>query len=44
MQIDIRSNVRQVSAWLDDAQRNQIPFATAYAMTLTAMDEKTEEN
>lgn len=43
MQIDIRSNVRQVSAWLDDAQKQQIPFATALAMTRTAQDVKTEE-
>lgn len=43
MQIDIRSNVRQVSAWLDEAQRQQLPFATALAMTRTAQDVKSEE-
>lgn len=43
MQIDIRSNVRQVSAWLDDAQRQQLPFATALAMTRTAQEVKDAE-
>jgi hypothetical protein len=38
MQFDIRSNVREVSRWLDDAQQKQVPFATIYAMTLTAKD------
>jgi len=43
MQIDIRSNVAEVSRWLDDAQKKQIPFATVYAMTLTAKDAAWEE-
>lgn len=43
MQIDIRSNVLEVSRWLDDAQKKQIPFATVYALTLTAKNVKTEE-
>ena len=43
MQIDIRSNVKEVSRWLDDAQKKQIPFATVYAMTLTARDVAWEE-
>jgi hypothetical protein len=43
MQVDIRSNVREVSRWLDDAQKKQLPFATVYAMTLTARDVRTEE-
>jgi hypothetical protein len=43
MQFDIRSNVREVSRWLDDAQKKQIPFATVYAMTLTARDVRLAE-
>lgn len=43
MQIDIRSNVREISRWLDNAQKSQIPFATVYAMTLTAKDVAWEE-
>ena len=43
MQFDIRSNVKDVSRWLDDAQKKQIPFATVYAMTLTARDVHTAE-
>lgn len=43
VQFDIRSNVAEVSRWLDDTQRNQIPFATVYAMTLTARDVRAEE-
>lgn len=43
MEFDIRSNAREVSRWLDDAQKKQIPFATVYAMTLTARDVKTAE-
>jgi len=43
MQFDIRSNVKEVSRWLDSAQRKQIPFATVYAMTLTARDVHTAE-
>lgn len=43
MQFDIRSNVGEVSRWLDDAQKKQIPFATVYAMTLTARDVQTAE-
>lgn len=43
MQIDIRSNIRDVSRWLDDAQKKHIPFATVYAMTLTAKDVAWEE-
>lgn len=43
MQFDIRSNVRDVSRWLDDAQKKQVPFATIYAMTLTARDVREEE-
>lgn len=43
MQFDIRSNVRDVSRWLDDVQKKQLPFATALAMTKTAQDVKAEE-
>ena len=43
MQFDIRSNVREVSRWLDDAQRKQIPFATVLAMTMTARDVRDAE-
>ena len=43
VQIDIRSNVQEVRRWLDDAQKKQLPFATVYAMTLTAKDARTEE-
>jgi hypothetical protein len=43
MQIDIRSNAREISRWLDDAQRKQVPFATIYAMTLTARDVQARE-
>lgn len=43
MQIDIRSNVKDVSRWLSDAEKKQIPFATVYAMTLTAREAKDEE-
>lgn len=43
MQIDIRSNVREVSRWLTDAQKKQVPFATILAMTMTAKDVKAEE-
>jgi len=43
MQIDIRSNIKEVSRWLDDAQKQQVPFATIYAMTLTARDVAWEE-
>lgn len=38
MQFDIRSNAREISRWLDDTQKKQIPFATVLAMTLTARD------
>lgn len=40
MQIDIRSNIPQISAWLTDAQKKQLPFATALAMTMTAKEAK----
>lgn len=43
MQIDVRSNIKEISRWLDDAQKKQIPFATVYAMTLTARDVAWEE-
>ena len=43
MQFDIRSNVRDVSRWLSDAEKKQVPFATVYAMTLTARDVKPAE-
>lgn len=43
MQFDIRSNAAEVSRWLDDAQKKQIPFATVLAMTLTARDVRTAE-
>ena len=43
MQFDIRSNVREVSRWLDDVQKKQLPFATVLAMTLTAREVRTEE-
>lgn len=43
MQFDIRSNVKEVSRWLDDAQKKQLPFATALAMTKTAQEVKVEE-
>lgn len=43
MQFDIRSNAREVSRWLDDTQKRQIPFATVYAMTLTARDVQSAE-
>lgn len=43
MQFDIRSNVKDVSRWLDDAQKKQLPFATALAMTKTAKEVKVEE-
>lgn len=43
MQIDVRSNIKDISRWLDDAQKKQIPFATVYSMTLTARDVAWEE-
>jgi hypothetical protein len=43
MQIDVRSNIKEITRWLDDAQKKQIPFATAYSMTLTARDVAWEE-
>lgn len=43
MQFDIRSNAREVSRWLDETQKRQIPFATVYAMTLTARDVQSAE-
>lgn len=43
MQFDIRSNAAEVSRWLDDTQKRQIPFATVLAMTLTARDVSTAE-
>jgi hypothetical protein len=43
MQFDIRSNARDVARWLDDAQKKQVPFAMALAMTLTANDVKAAE-
>ena len=43
MQFDIRSNVVEVSRWLDDVQRKQLPFATVLAMTMTAKDIRAEE-
>jgi hypothetical protein len=43
MQFDIRSNVKDVTRWLDDAQKRQLPFATVLAMTKTAQDVKAEE-
>lgn len=44
MQFDIRSNAREISRWLDDTQKKQIPFATVLAMTLTARDVKSAED
>jgi hypothetical protein len=43
MQFDIRSNVREVSRWLDDAQKKQVPFSMVLAMTLTARDVREAE-
>lgn len=43
MQFDIRSNVRDVSRWLTDAEKKQLPFATVLAMTMTAREVKAEE-
>lgn len=43
MKFDVRSNAREISRWLDDVQKKQIPFATVYAMTLTAKDIAWEE-
>lgn len=43
MQFDVRDNIREVSRWLDDAQKKQIPFATVYSLTLTARDVAWEE-
>ena len=43
MQIDIRDNIRDVTRWLSDAEKKQIPFATILAMTLTARDARDAE-
>ena len=43
MQFDVRSNIREVSRWLTDAERKQVPFATVLALTMTAKDIKAEE-
>jgi hypothetical protein len=43
MQFDVRENIREVSRWLDDAQKKQIPFASMYSLTLTARDIAWEE-
>lgn len=43
MQVDIRHNAAQVARELSDIHRRHIPFATVYAMTLTAREVKTEE-
>jgi hypothetical protein len=43
MQFDIRNNAAQVARQIADVHKRHIPFATVYAMTLTARDVKTEE-
>ncbi len=43
MQFDIRHNIPEVSRWLSDAQRKQVPFASVMAMTMTAKDIQAEE-
>lgn len=43
MQLDVRHNIAEVSRWLDDAQRKQVPFASVLAMTMTAKQVQQEE-
>ena len=43
MQIDIRSNIREVMADVAEIHRRHIPFATIYGLTLTGRDVKDEE-
>lgn len=43
MQIDIRSNIKDASRFIDEVHRRHIPFASLYAATLTANDVKAEE-
>jgi len=43
MQIDIRHNIADVKRWVDDVHKRHVPFASLYAMTLTAKDVKAEE-
>lgn len=43
MQFDVRSNIVEVGRWMTDAQRRQLPFASALAMTRTAKDIQAQE-
>ena len=43
MQFDVRHNIKDVSRWIDEVHKRHIPFASIYAMTLTARDVKAEE-
>ena len=34
----VKSNIREVSKWLNDVEKKQLPYATALALTRTAQD------
>ena len=36
IEINVQADIREATAWLNDVQRKQIPFATAKALTATA--------
>ena len=43
MEFDIRHNIADIRRWLSEAERKQLPFASALAMTWTAKDIQAEE-
>jgi hypothetical protein len=43
LRIDLRSNIAELTKWVNDVQRDDIPFVTAYALTKTAQDIKDAE-
>lgn len=43
MEITVESNIRQVRSWFNAAERKQLPFAIALALTRTAQHVKVEE-
>lgn len=42
-ELNVRDNIEEFTRRLDDIQRKQVPFVTAYALTKTAQDVKEEE-
>jgi hypothetical protein len=37
LSLNVGSNINEVSGWLSNVQRKQLPFATAGALTSTAL-------